>query len=334
MNMPAKGNARRVCQASRLALGVSLCAIAQPQTAISWDRMIWWPSNTGGKTIEHAALLVEVRIDGLKNPVLMQLDTGCDVDLVYGAPYDQFGNLPPRHGRQVTLSGTIAGSRFEDERFYVREERGWFNQFQQWAAVRWAIFKGKPIIFGTIGAEYMEQRVLVLDFAAQRIAMLPYGRDLPEAIARRIHYAPLEYRDRKMFLHLTLNGVDERYLAFDTGSSAMAIATTRRHWLEWTARQPDDPRNSLMMTEAWGKPVKLLGAPLKGSLCLGGACLDKPLAFFESTGVSTSDFDHYPFPISGLIGNVLFDGRFTVIVDLPHQRFGLYAGSLDSLFLR
>jgi len=29
-----------------------------------------------------------------------------------------------------------------------------------------------------------------------------------------------------------------------------------------------------------------------------------------------------------LIGNVPFDGRYTVVVDVPHRRFGLFAGAL------
>jgi hypothetical protein len=43
------------------------------------------------------------------------------------------------------------------------------------------------------------------------------------------------------------------------------------------------------------------------------------------------DFDRYPFKAAGLLGNLPFDGRFTVIVDLPNKRFGLIAGSAADL---
>lgn len=315
-----------------LALGVFPRAIAPLQAAspsIPWNKIIWLPANVGDKTIQHAALMLEVRLDGVKNPVLMQLDTGCDSDLVDGAAYERFDKLPLKR-RQVSLSGTVAGSRVEHEQFFVRTEGGvsWLQQFLRSIALDYSLFRGKPILFGTIGAAFLEQRTLVLDFVAQRVAILPKGEEMPPAIAQRISFAPLEYRDRKFFVEVTLNGVRQRDLAFDTGSSAMAIATTQRRWLEWTGQQPDDPRNRVMTVKAWDKYARLVGAPLKGSLCVGEACLPAPLAFFESTGLQTSDFDRYPLRIAGLIGNVLFDGRYTVIVDVPHRRFGLFAGSL------
>src|ERR1039458_6610336 len=116
--------------------------------------MVWSPSNIGGKTVDHAALLVEVHLDGVKNPVVMQLDTGCNSDLVYTASYDRLDDLPPRLGRKkIFLSGTVAGSRIDRESFYCRTESGvsWFTQFLESAAQQFYLFTGKPILIGTIG---------------------------------------------------------------------------------------------------------------------------------------------------------------------------------------
>ena len=293
--------------------------------------MIWIPAKLGGKTVEHAGLVVEVQLNGVKNPVLMQLDTGCDADLVYDIPFDQLGLDLTRVGQnQVSLGGTVAGRPFERERFYVRKTAGasFLSLFLLSLAERIAIWRGKPILLGTIGAVFLEQRVLLLDFVAHRVAILGEGEELPGTIAARTEFTPIEYRDNKIFVAVAINGVKYRDLAFDTGSSPVAVVTTERHWLEWTGRQPDDPDNSVMVAWSWDRYGKWLGAPMKGALCVSTACLASPLAFFESTGLPTSDFDRYPFRISGLIGNALFDERSTVIVDIPHRRFGLFAGSL------
>jgi hypothetical protein len=69
------------------------------------------------------------------------------------------------------------------------------------------------------------------------------------------------------------------------------------------------------------------GAPLKGSMCVGQACVTAPVLYFDSTGLENLDFERYPFQTSGCFGNVPFDGRFTVVLDLPHRRFGVMAGS-------
>ena len=66
--------------------------------------------------------MLEVQLNGVKNPVLMQLNTGCDVDLVYGISFDQLGLDVTRAGQnQVLLGGTVGSRRFERERFYVRK---------------------------------------------------------------------------------------------------------------------------------------------------------------------------------------------------------------------
>ena len=100
------------------------CAGAQtqaPAAAIPWAKMIWTPAISSGQRIEHAALMAEVRLDGMKTAALMQLDTGCDVDLLYAAAYEQLARHDRSLGpRQFALSGTAFGGRFTDERFYVR----------------------------------------------------------------------------------------------------------------------------------------------------------------------------------------------------------------------
>ena len=173
-----------------------------------------------------------------------------------------------------------------------------------------------------------EQRVLLLNFVGQRMAVLGYGEELQPEVARRFSFVPLDYRNRKMFVWLTVNSVTERYLAFDTGSSSLPLSTSRRRWLEWTGRKPNDPANQLRKVDSWGEAVTLVGAPIQGKMCVGSACMTSPLAFFDSAGSAALNYDRAPFPIDGVFGNVLFDGKFTVVVDLPRRRFGLAAGSI------
>jgi hypothetical protein len=279
--------------------------------------MIWHAATIGGRNVPHAALMVAVRLDSLDIPAIMQLDTGANNDLVYTKTYD---SLQPKEtpGDQywIGLSGTVAGRGFKGDWFAHARDIG--RPIQQ----------GDTPILGTIGAAFFERRILLLDFVAQRLAILGKGEDLPAEAARRIEFVPLEYRNGKMFVAVSLNGGEERGMFFDTGSSAMAVNTTRQRWLELTGRQPDDARNTQINGESWGKPARWVGAPLTGDMSIGKASVSQPLVFFESTGLANLDFDKYPFKTSGLFGNVLFDGRYTLVVDLPHKRFGIFEGSL------
>jgi hypothetical protein len=297
------------------ALGLATCAAGQSPAAlppIPWARMIWSPANVGGKTVEHAALMVEVQLKGVEKPVLMQLDTGCDADLVYDIP---FGLLDPggmRAGRnEVLLGGTVGGRPFEREPFFIRGTAGvsWLSSLLLSVQERIAIWKGKEVLLGTIGAAFLEQRVLLLDLVANRVAILGAGEELPTALSAHVEFTPIAYRDHKIFVGVAVKGSTRRDLAFDKGSSTAALITTRDRWLEWTGRRPEDPSNTVMVAWAWDRYGKWLGAPIQGTLCVGGACLASPPAFFESTGLPNCDFDHYPFRIAGLIGNALFEGR-------------------------
>jgi hypothetical protein len=163
------------------------------------------------------------------------------------------------------------------------------------------------------------------------VAILAGNKDVPDAIAQRTDFTAIDHRNGKIFSPVTLNGAEEHELFFDSGSSAFALTTTRRRWLDLTGRQPDDAANSTIVAQSWGKDARWIGAPLKGPMCVGKACLPQPLAFFESTGLPNLNFEKYPNKAAGNFGNILFDGRYSVIVDLPHKRFGLFEGSASTL---
>ena len=218
-----------------LLLGSSISSNAQQ---VSWTRINWASANIGGQRVEHAALLVPVRLDGAASPAVMQLDTGADASVLYGVPYHPRSSADPcATQRECTLSGEFGATRFENVQFRVDPKFGASPP------------PGEVAHLGTIGAQFFEHRVLLLDFVAGRIVILT--------------------RNHKMFVALTLNGAEVRELFFDTGSSAMALMTTRGRWLEWTGRQPGDPQNRKFIASSWGKRVRAIGAPIKGAMCIG-----------------------------------------------------------------
>src|ERR1051326_4932958 len=212
---------------------------SQPASAsppFSWTRMIWHSASVGGRSVDHAALMVEIQLDGMDTPAIMQLDLGSDATMVYGVPYGQLHRNDGAAGQNsVSLSGMLANCRFQGERFHVRADFGD------------PITPGKPISLGTVGLDFFAQRILVLDFVRQRLAVLNKGVDLPPTVQHQIDVTPIETRNGKMFVAVTLNGREEHGLFYDTGSSLFSLMTTRNRWRELTGRRPDDPAN-----DVWG----------------------------------------------------------------------------------
>jgi hypothetical protein len=300
-----------------LLLAGALAAGGGTEPVLGWSKMVWSEMKVAGRTLPHAALSVEVAIDGFPAPALMQLDTGA-INWVYRVPKGTALQRTVRGGHEFSISGTAAGRRFHDEWFRSRKDGEYMKE-------------GKPVI-GTLGAPFFENRILILDLVASKVAIL--DTELPAAVEHRAAFTPLEYRDGKMFVAFQVNGREERLMFFDSGSSAFAMVTTRRRWQEMTGRQPADTRNEKWDVNSWGKTARMVGAPLNGQMCFGRACVPSPLVFFESGGLKDGDFDQYPYKASGLFGNGPFDGRVTVIVDVAHRRFGLIAGSLANLIPR
>jgi hypothetical protein len=80
--------------------------------------------------------------------------------------------------------------------------------------------------------------------------------------------------------------------------------------------------------KSWGKDAALIGARLPSSLCIGNACIDSLMIYFERSGLENLRFDKYKFPTNGLIGNAVFIYQYSMALDLAGQRLGLMNGSL------
>jgi len=293
----------------KIILLAALATVAHAQS-INWTKMIWEAGDLGPRVESHAALLLDVKLDSQPALARMQLDTGASGNVLYMSKTER---LDLAHV-SIALSGIVAGRPMLDEpfsRFPLQEP------------------SGDPPVIGTIGVSFFESRILLMDFAAQQIAILDKDEALPGAIARGLDFVSVEYRhgDRngKLFVPVSLNGTEFRNLFFDTGSAVSAISTVRGLWPELTGRQPSDPANERIGAESWGKQKTAIGAPLKSEMCVGKTCFAHPMVYFDPAG---PDRDQ-EFP--GLIGVAPFDYRYSLVLDLAHHRLGIYKGSIAAL---
>jgi hypothetical protein len=275
---------------------------------VHWSNMVWVPAQVNGHTERHAALMVETELEASRMHGLMQLDLGIYSTVVYA---------PVRATRGgVTMSGTIANRHFQNERFYPQPGTGAPAPATQ------------PPLLGSIGAGFFEHRILILDFVKQRLAILGKRAVLPPAIERGIEYLPLRFQDGHVLVAAAIDGQEAPNAIFDTGSSMIPFFASRGRWSEWTHRQTEDFANSTIRLQSWGKEVVVVRAPV-GTLCVGSACLSHPEIYCQVSRLATLDLDKAP-QLSGAFGNVIFLGRYTVIVDIPGRRFGLVHGSFDA----
>jgi hypothetical protein len=139
----------------------------------------------------------------------------------------------------------------------------------------------------------------------------------------------MEVRDYKVLLPVQFNDATYHGFLYDTGASAMPLLVTQQRWAAWTGSTPENPKNDVIVANSWGQTARLIGAPARGSVCVRGVCAPAPLVYYEANGLKNLDLGASSF--AGVIGNALFDRRFTIVIDVARKRFGLVAGSLLSL---
>jgi hypothetical protein len=258
--------------------------------------------------------MVDAQLEGSNAAGLLQLDLGNDPTVLYDYSDLEFG-IKARVFH--LMSGMIANRRFRNDSFRFLGTGGQPTPTPG------------PILLGSLGSSFFKDRILLLDFVKQRVAILGKGSRLPHGLEGGVDYLPVSHNKYgNLLVTAMINGHVEPNVIFDTGSSMLAMMTGRRNWTEWTNRRDDDISNSTMRGNSWGRTAVVIGAPLTGALCVGRACADHPIVFFESSGLQNLSFEEGSSMGSALIGNVLFDGRFTVIVDLAGRRLGLFEGSL------
>jgi len=191
-------------------LAVALLALPL-QAQLSWTPIYWESQKVGSHTVDKAALLFPIQLDGHSARILLQLDTGTNYTVFDARPYEQvFGKKtsPEDFPQKRPITGTFAGARVDGYPVTVVPKRGSIAA------------PGDPIRLGSLGADFLKARILVLDFLHQRLAILNDGAALPDAFEKAADFIPLSITRDKLYVQLAINGHPEIDFFYDTGSSS------------------------------------------------------------------------------------------------------------------
>ena len=291
---------------------------AASSSDIAWSSFEWVGATIGGERFDKVAILVPLSADTLRGTYWLQLDTGADAGIwLYTAPLDQ---LLRRTGVARDTShwfeiprGSVGGYVIHDEAVNIRRYSG--------DTIRAGDVHPQ---IGTLGLNFFRNRVLLLDFPHGRFAILDSATSLPQEIEQHAAWVPAEYRSQKLFLPLTIAGTTNGDYFYDSGASLFPLSTTKELWQAATGRSGAEPDNRTIRVPSFGQQATFVGAPAQGDIAVGSATLERPMIYFMASGPERLDFRTWGFPVSGLIGNVLFADEL-VVVDLPHRRFGVLA---------
>lgn len=274
----------------------------------------WLPDTANNKVMPHAAMLVPVSVPGCPRTCYFQFDTGAPSSLLYAKSVAALQARYPATVRSLPLQGdTVHNAQFGLGRAQLQVRR--FRVLGGGMAPVPADNSAKPFILGTLGADVLDGRVLVIDYVRQRFDL--YAQ-LPDSLARRAAFVPLAFTSRRVLLTAGLQGKSEQLL-FDSGSSAFALLTSQAIWK--TLALPAAPTQVA--------PVNSMGRTLTTYTVATGAALQlgtqrvplRTVTYIEGTSLMESLLMRFS-GMGGMLGNEPFSQQ-TVILDAAGQRFGI-----------
>jgi hypothetical protein len=273
----------------------------------------WLADTAAGRAMPHAAVLVPVRLAGCPRTCYLQFDTGAPYSVGYSRP---LAALQRRYPALAALgqpgADTLRNVQFALGQAQVRAR--WLRLLARGAAELPADSTA-PFIIGTLGADVLEGRVLVLDYARRRFSLLAA---VPDSLADHADFVPLAFTNRRVLLTMGLRG-QPRQLLFDSGSSAFALLTSADEWNELA--RPGAPVRTVVVNSV-GRPLTAHTAPTGATLRIGPVALPLGTTTYME-GVSWDQELMMRFSgMAGMLGNELFSDH-TIILDPRGGRFGL-----------
>jgi hypothetical protein len=239
-------------------------------------RFEWGNDTLNGEFFEKTSMHIPVKLYNDTTTYYFQFDTGADVsflyigDTLYKKTIDLFTNkdvIETNIGK-LQLYNITSNSIYSDN--------------------------GK-IHIGTIGADFLKDKKIEIDFKNQIISLLSNYSNLD------YHTVPMETSYGRPIITLNYQNSEYKFL-FDTGSSLFELWTTKKIWKKWADANANIKGFPI---SSWGKINTAFRAPLKIQLT---SALCSSLIFNSVWYNSNKKFDaeFKNMQLSGIIGNKPF----------------------------
>ena len=289
-------------------------------TTIPWHPFIWYGETLAGRYFPHAAMFVRGELpalDGLTG--LYQFDLGAPKSMLYAKSFTSEQQARLEAYRIPNRQMHIGGGAYPMLDLTLK-----IGAWTLTGGLGWHLEMGDPepdedgaLTLGTLGSDFVHDKVLAIDYPGQRLALL---EKLPDVWEQAAVWARLRVTEFGLILiQIQLDGTPI-WVAFDTGSSIFHFLTDEKRWRAWTS---GDVTDTLPIT-AWGQSQVVYGGPPMVDLALEGIPLDLPLIYYQRKEGLSEFLER--FESGGLMGNAPFLDK-TIILDFIRGRFGVLAAS-------
>jgi hypothetical protein len=259
----------------------------------------------------YAAMLIPIRLQNCPQDFYMQFDLGAPGSMFYS---DKIWQIHEKYPAAITFKDT---STLADLRFQLGSLRVVAKEIKLIAhsksPINWKD-KNDVTIIGTIGADLIDGRVVVIDYPAK---MLSIGNEVPAKLMSLLTITDMTFAYRRVLLPAQLRG-KTTMMFFDTGSSAYELVTDRET-AEALSSDTIVVRNEI---RSWNRTLTANTLPSSGTIELAGVTLPLMHVTYMEGASSTQIAQMKRMGIGGMIGNKIFLNS-VLMLDTRNQKFGL-----------
>lgn len=299
---PANAQSIRTTANSQLVLPGKTCVIP-----------FYWQGDTiHSKWEPHTAILIPVNIAGCPRRFYMQFDLGSPYSILYKNKLTAIRNQYP-----AAIPDSMADNKLTNFSFTAGE----IPVFAKEIAVK--LFDSSTInwnveaieIIGTIGADLIDGRVVVIDYPLGKLAL---SETIPAGLIPGLALTDFVYAGRSVLFPAKIKG-RQMLLYFDTGSSMYGLLTDKG-----TCEQLSIPGARLLQNKvrSWDKIVTANSLASSDSIEIANTKVPINSATYIE-GVDSSKIERMSkMGIGGMTGNKLFLA-YKLVIDTKNKKFGL-----------
>lgn len=271
-------------------------------------RFEWVPYNTGVRILSKAAIAVPIYLKGSHHKLYAQLDTGSDATILYGNNLREWGiEIDSANNSLLEMSWTD-----ENSIWPISCKVAWVDDG---VPIDTTSDKLEDRVVGTIGADELSGKILVLDFPNQTYSVLADSNQIPESVKLSAEYVRTILHDSRLWIKVIVGADTLGWALYDTGSSETFLSLPLQEWQRATQRtgsEDDVVRDSI---PSWSEYLLTLTAKAPSALHLGNITIESPtIQYTAFANEGTSDWR--------IIGNAPFYNDFIVIYDAKYNRIG------------
>ena len=285
-----------------------------------WIPFRWDAGDLGERHFDKLSIGITGFLGNSRQPFDLQFDTGANISILYGKSLQSLKtNLPEKYNFLPDLSDE---SKEAFQSFELKMgSRGptltklWVNNGYGQTFSKKEILEGDTLHIGTWGGDLYADKVLVMDFPKQRIALL---NTLSEELYKQVEFVPILVKNNRPHIPVVIND-STYYLMYDSGASLFPLITVKKHW---DVINPVAITDTLKNVSTFGKYSDVYGAPMQSDIHMGNRILKPQTIYYHP------DPYHHHEPlfdragVIGTFGNAYFFDDI-IVIDFKNKTFGL-----------